>query len=108
MKKPTEKNFTEQVADIGEFTFRYTTLLDEVQIDNLARQFLRGNENPSVSAGNIATMIATLKVAVTKAPEGFSLEELYNYDELKAVYDRYSAKVFSFRFNRGDQDGGAE
>jgi len=106
MLKPTEKQFTEAIDGIGDFTFRFTTLLDEIKIDNYASQLLRGNESPTVSAANIAAMMAALKVAAVKAPEGFNLEEIYNYDELKAVYDRYSEKVSSFRFNREDKDEG--
>ena len=107
MIRPTEKKFTADIMGIGEFTFKYTTLLDEIKIDNQLAAFLKGNERPSLSAENIAAMISTLMVAVVKSPEDFDLNEIVNYDELKAVYDAYSEKVNPFRRREGNTKTGA-
>ena len=100
--KPTDKQFTKTVDGIGPFSFKYTNLMDELEIDHLATQLLRGNSNPSLTAGNIATMMATLKIAIVKAPDNFVLDQLYNYDELKRVYDIYYQQVLPFRFDEKD------
>jgi len=106
MIKPTEKQFNVTIPDIGIFTFRYTNLRDELAIDNIANDFLKGNINPGVGAINIATMMASIKVAMVKGPDEFKLDDLYSYDDLKAVYDAYSEKVSQFRFRTKDQTGG--
>ena len=103
MDKPAEKTFTKTVDGIGSFTFRYTTLLDELAIDGEITTLLGGNPNPSIGASNIATMIGTLKVATVKAPEGFDLKDLYSYDDLKAVYDAYTETVSAFRTRQGNK-----
>lgn len=105
-KTETSPTFTKDVAGVGQFVFRETTLLDEIAIDNRAAAYLDGNRNPSVYANNIATMIAALEVAIVKAPPTFKLKETKNYDDLKAVYDAYIEKVRSFRNRAGDKEKG--
>jgi hypothetical protein len=106
-KKPTEKEFTKDIKDIGSFTFKYPTLVDELKSDSLAAKLLDGNPNPSLVANNIATMMSALEVAIVEAPEGFGLEELYTYDELKSVYDAYVEQVLAFRGDTADKEEGA-
>ena len=110
MLKPSEKTFTETVDDIGQFSFKYPNLMDELEIDATCAKLLSGNENPSIHANNIAYMMASLKVATEKAPEGWNLEDIYKYGELEAVYNAYASQVFSFRGEdiRTDQSPGSE
>ena len=104
MFSPPDKTFSKKIENVGTFVFRYTTLLDEISIDNEISTLLGGNTNPSVGAVNIATMVGTLKIAIVKAPEGFNLENLYCYDDLKEVYDAYTSTVSSFRTRQGNQN----
>ncbi len=71
--------------------------MDELKADATASRLLVGNEAPTVMAGNIATMMGALSVAIVKSPDSFDLENIYSYDELQAVYDVYTKQVSAFR-----------
>lgn len=97
MLKPTEKYFTKEIEGIGKFTFRYPTLKDEIESDNIAAKLLGENKNPAIATNNIAVMIGALKVGVVEKPEDFDLDEIYSYEELDAVYTAFTEQVSSFR-----------
>ena len=95
--KPTEKEFTKTIENIGTFTFRYPTLRDELKAANATAVLLADNNAPSIAAHNIATMIGALSTAIVQAPAGFDLSEIYVYEELEAVYNAFIEQVLTFR-----------
>lgn len=97
MLKPSEKTFTKEVKNLGKFVFQYPTLQDELAADEITAKLLGENKNPSIGSNNTAVMIGTLKVGIVDSPAEFDLDEIYSYDELKAVYDVYIEQVLSFR-----------
>ncbi len=97
MLKPSEKQFTKTVENIGTFTFRFPTLQDEIRADNIAAGLLGENKQPAIVAANTATMIGALSVAIVDKPKDFNLNEIYSYEELEAVYKAFIDTVYSFR-----------
>ena len=97
MLKPSEKQFTKEIENLGTFTFRYPTLKDEIKADNITASLLEGNKNPTVAVSNMAVMLGLLQVAIVDAPEGFDLDELYVYEEVETVYNAFVSQVSSFR-----------
>jgi len=97
MLKPSEKQFTKEIENLGKFTFRFPTLTDEIQADNISAKLLGENRNPAIATNNIAVMIGTLKVAIVEAPKDFDLDEIYSPEELEIVYNAFSEQVSSFR-----------
>ena len=97
MLKPSEKEFTKEIEHLGEFTFRYPTLQDEIEADNISARLLGGNSNPSIQAANIAIMTGALKMGIVKAPADFDLDSIYVYEELESVYNVFTEMVSSFR-----------
>lgn len=97
MLKPTEKEFTEVVKEVGSFTFKFPNLLDDLKADAITSKLLAGNENPTITAANIATMLGTLTNSIVSKPSTFDLEEICSYEELEAVYTAFVSKVLAFR-----------
>jgi len=97
MLKPSEKEFTKTIEHLGAFTFKYPTLKDEIEADNISSRLLKDNLNPSIQAANIAVMTGALKVAIVKAPEDFDIDAVYCYEELESVYNVFTETVSSFR-----------
>lgn len=97
MLKPSQKTFPVTVPEIGDFIFRYPTLMDELSIERRTNQLLGPNENPSVIALNIAFMAATVETMATQAPAGWKIEDLYALKDLEPVYKAYKEQVSQFR-----------
>ena len=97
MLKPSEKQFTKEIEHLGTFTFKYPTLKNEIEADNISARLLGENLNPSVHAANIAIMTGTLKMAIVEAPADFDIDSVYSYDELESVYNAFTSMVSSFR-----------
>jgi hypothetical protein len=97
MLKPSEKQFTKEIEGIGTFTFKFPTLIDDIQADTIASKLLAGNPNPTLASSNIATMIGTLKAGIVQKPADFDLDIIYSYEELEAVYNAFVNMVLAFR-----------
>lgn len=97
MLQPTEKQFTITIDEIGTFTFKFPTLINDLEADAAASKLLAGNDTPTVVAGNIATMMGTLSAVIVEKPDSFDLKNIYSYEELEAVYNVFTEKVSSFR-----------
>ena len=109
--KPSEKNFTAEVPEIGTFVFKYPTLMDELQIDSKMSSLLAGNSTPSITAVNIAYQMALLAHVTVKAPEEWKLEDLYSDKQLDAVYKEYLRgyrEVFGEDEASDSNEGGTE
>ena len=96
-KRPPAKTFIETVEGFGAFEFIYPNMLKELEIEKITSRMLAGDPGATVKGGNIAHMMATLEACTLDSPKGFDLNDLYDYEELYAIYMAYFSQVQSFR-----------
>lgn len=93
---------------IGKFKFHSPTVMERMRIGVAKSQLLQGLEgHVDVMTDNIAHMSATLAVVIDDAPTWFNLDEIYEYEVLERVYDKYFEWNSSFR-KASDQSNDAE
>ena len=98
-KVEMEFDFTEfDQSYKGIFTFHHPTLQERMRIGVMKAQLLNGMDGKvDVITDNIAYMTAVLSIVIDNAPAWFKLNELYDYEILNSVYEKYNEWVNSFR-----------
>lgn len=112
MRAPSKNDFPVQVEGIGTFTFARRTLNDEVKIQVQYARLTEGVETPTPWLFHFATWLATLKVLMVAAPDGFDLEALDPLDEntyttLEKVFRALREQEDRFRGKSGEGRQGA-
>ena len=83
---------------LGKFKFHSPTVIERMRIGVAKSQLLQGLEgHVDVLTDNIAHMTATLSVVIDDAPTWFDIDNIYEYEALEAVYDKYAEWNNSFR-----------
>jgi hypothetical protein len=87
-------------AQLGSFTFKCPTLLDEVTISSRFAELTHGQSQTALlpRALDIATMLAELPVVVTTAPSDWS------WDNLAGDEDFYKLIAIWFAYQEGRQE----
>lgn len=93
----------------GEFTSRYPTVIDSINIDIEKSRILRGADPDTLytSTLQIAEMLAYCKYVLIKKPEWFNVEEIDDIDLLMEVYSKAREHELSFR-RKDEPDGHRE
>lgn len=86
-------------AWVGNFIFRYPSLMDRMKIGALKASMLNGLSLAGIDneADNIAYMMATLTVVMESSPDWFKLDSLEDYDALDHVFEEFAKWRDSFR-----------
>lgn len=82
---------------VGTFKFHHPTVMENMRIGVVKSQLLGGLTNVDVLTDNIAHMVATLSVVLDSKPDWFDVENMYDYELLEIVYDKYAEWYNSFR-----------
>jgi hypothetical protein len=111
-----KRTFTLDVDGVGAFTAKRRTMLTEIEIAAEANRLVGGQEELSEWLRGLVMTVATLKVQIVKAPDGFDLEELDpddpdSYALMQQVYRAVKAKEADFRSGKratGKSEGPVE
>jgi hypothetical protein len=101
-RAPRSTDFTVPIENVGTFTFARRNMGDEMRIQSEYARILDG-ATPTDWLGTLAGWMATLKVLIVRAPDGWAdLDELDPFDpatyaKLSAVFGGLSEKEKSFR-----------
>ncbi|MBD1372593.1 hypothetical protein IC620_09525 [Hazenella sp. IB182357] len=84
---------------VGNFVFRYPSLMDRMKLGSLKTSLLNGLNLAGIDneADNIAFMTATLTILMESSPDWFTLDEIHEYKALERVFDTYATWRESFR-----------
>jgi hypothetical protein len=87
-------------AQLGSFTFKCPTLLDEVTISSRFAELTHGQPREAMlpRALDIATLLAELPIVVAKAPDG------WNWDNLEGDEDFYRLIAIWLAYQEGRQE----
>jgi hypothetical protein len=99
-KLPTQIDLTTlEPTWVGNFIFRYPSLMDRMKIGVMKTSLLNGMSLAGIDneVDNIAYMMATLTVVMESAPDWFQLDVLEDYDALDRVFEEYAKWRDSFR-----------
>lgn len=90
----------------GEFTMKYPSLIEKMNIGVLRAKFLDGVEvgKADTVTDNIAYITATFMVVCKNAPKWWNMDTLDDYEVMMGVWKEYDTAVSSFR--SGNDSGG--
>ena len=90
MRFPSDTDFSVPIEGIGQFRFARRTMADEIRIQSEYAKYLNGAEATPWLA-SVAGWLATLRVLIVRAPDGWQPEELEQLDPLdEQVYAKLS------------------
>lgn len=90
----------EGFAEYGDqrFVFKRPTVGDRLKIGIREAKY-KENLDLDVAYGNIAHLLATFSVVCTEAPKGFVFDEVFDFDPLFALFDRFNEWLSFFRLS---------
>lgn len=96
--KPEEIAGLEEYHEKGRFVFKRPTVSDRLKIGIKEAKY---KENLELEAGysNLAHILATFSVVCSETPKEFSFDNLYEFDPLFTLYDRYNEWLSFFRLS---------
>ena len=71
-----QKTYTVDVEEVGAFTVSRRNMRAEIAISSEFNRLTDGQDNLSDSLSTFAMMVATVKVLVLEAPEGWSVDDM--------------------------------
>jgi len=102
----SEKHLT-VASPWGSFTFRRPTLMDQLKISVQEARYRQG-QVLDLYGENLAFIFATIDIVCEK-PEGFSYDQIGDFEEITPIWKSYNDWVSSFRqkHSAADQAPGA-
>ncbi len=92
MKNETTLTVTVEIDGIeyiGDFTFHRLKVIDYAEIESIKSMLLKGMPSVDAALSNVTNMVSELKVATKASPEWWDIDNLYDVQALKTVYDKY-------------------
>lgn len=105
-RQASKLDFPVEIEGVGTFIFGRRTLKDELRIQAEYSRITEGVETPTLMLYTLGIAIATIRVLMVQAPQGFDLDALDPIEEdtftlLQSVYEGVKAKEYSFRKKSG-------
>lgn len=106
-----QKTYTVDVEEIGTFTAARRNMRAEIAIGSEFNRLTDGQDSLSDSLSAFAMMVATVKVLVREAPDGWSVDDMDPFDA--ASYTQLTRVFRAIRereefFRHGGAQGGAQ